>query len=89
MGPILYMVAISHDVEGMSCEEFGRCVNSCLLCLFTAPAKASCFASPVATPWGYKASGRPYVQPMSSHIISNHLPASFPMAEKNVIEKQI
>jgi hypothetical protein len=38
MGPILDMVAIAHDVEGVSCEELGWCTNSCLLRLFTAPA---------------------------------------------------
>jgi hypothetical protein len=40
VGPILYMVVISHDVEGTSYEESGWHINSFLLCLFTVPAKS-------------------------------------------------
>jgi hypothetical protein len=50
MGPVLDTVAVSHDVEGMSCEELGWRINSCLLCLFTAPRRAHRFASSVVTP---------------------------------------
>jgi hypothetical protein len=39
MRPVLDMVVVSHDVEGASYEELGWHVNSCLLCLFTVPAK--------------------------------------------------
>jgi hypothetical protein len=65
VGPILDTTVISHDVEGASCEELVWCINSCLLHLFTAPARARCFASLVVTPRGYKAGSRPYVQPMA------------------------
>jgi hypothetical protein len=39
------------------------------------------FASSVVTPRGYKAAVAP-TQPTSSHMISHHPSASFPMAEK-------
>jgi hypothetical protein len=61
MGPILDMVAVSRDVEGVLCEELGWRVNSCLPCPFIVFVRACCFASSVVTPWGYKASGRPYM----------------------------
>jgi hypothetical protein len=41
MGPILDMVVISRDVEGALCEESRWCINSCLLPLFIAPARAA------------------------------------------------
>jgi hypothetical protein len=40
MGPILDMVVVSHDVEGMSYEELGWHVNLSLLRLFIVPARA-------------------------------------------------
>jgi hypothetical protein len=82
MGPILDIVVIFHDVEGASCEELGWRVKSCLLHLFTAPTRARRFASSIVTPHGYQAGGHPCAQPMSSRMISHHLMASFPMAEK-------
>jgi hypothetical protein len=60
MGPILDMVAISHEVEGVSWEELGWRVNSCLLHPFTTSVRAHHFASLVVTPQGYKASSHPY-----------------------------
>jgi hypothetical protein len=56
--------------------------NSCLLHLFTVPARAHRFASLVVTSWGYKAGGRSCVQPTSSCMIFHPLLASFPTAEK-------
>jgi hypothetical protein len=44
VGSILDMVVVSWDVEGTSCKELGWHINSCLLCLFTALARAHCFA---------------------------------------------
>jgi hypothetical protein len=82
MGPILDMVAISRDVEGTSCEEMGWHINSCLLHLFTTPARALRFASSVVTLWGYKYGSHPCVQPPSSCMISHRLPASFSTTEK-------
>jgi hypothetical protein len=88
MGPILDMIVVSHDVEGVSCEELGWHVNSCLLGHFTAPARARRFASSVVTPRGYKAGGRSYVQHTSSHMISHRLLASFPTTEKKERERE-
>jgi hypothetical protein len=82
MGPILDMVVVSHDVEGVSCDELGWRVNSCLLRLFSVFAGARRFASSVVTPQGYKARGCSCTQPTSSYMISHRLPTSFPMAEK-------
>jgi hypothetical protein len=45
--PILDTVAISLDVEGRSYEALGWCINSCLLHLFTALARAHQLASSV------------------------------------------
>jgi phosphoribosyl-dephospho-CoA transferase len=50
VGPVLDIVVISHDVESLSDDEFGWRVNSCLLCLFTSPARAHHFVSSVVTP---------------------------------------
>jgi hypothetical protein len=76
--PILNTVVISHDVEGVSCEDVGWCINSCLLRLFTVPAGAHRFASLIVTPWGYKAGDRSCAQPTSPRTISHRLPTSFP-----------
>jgi hypothetical protein len=78
VGPILDTVSISHNVEGTSFEELGRCINSCLLHLFTTHVRVRHCASSVVTPRGYKASCHPYAQPISSRMISYRLPASFP-----------
>jgi hypothetical protein len=51
VGLVLYTVAVSRDVEGVSCEDLGWCVNSCLLHIFTAPATVCHFASSVVKPW--------------------------------------
>jgi hypothetical protein len=58
--PVLDLVAISCDVEGASCEELGWHVNPCLLCLFTAPARAHRFTTSGATPQGNKVGSRSY-----------------------------
>jgi hypothetical protein len=58
VGPNLDMVPVSHNVEGVSCEELGWHVNSCLLRIFIAPTGAHRFASLIVTPQGYKAGGR-------------------------------
>jgi hypothetical protein len=79
---ILDIVVVSHNVEGASYEESRWHANSFLLHLFTVSAKTCCFASSVVTPRGYKADDCSCVQPMSSHMISHHLPAFFPEAEK-------
>jgi hypothetical protein len=47
MRPVLDTVDVSHDEEGVSYEELGWRTNSCLLCLFTAPARTRFFASSV------------------------------------------
>jgi hypothetical protein len=82
MGPILDIVATSYDVEGALYGESEWHVNSFLLHLFTSLAKRHRFASSVVTPWGYKAGGCSYAQPMFSHTISHYLLTSFPTAEK-------
>jgi hypothetical protein len=82
MGLILDMVVVSRDVEGVSCEELGWHINSFLLDLFTTLVEPCCFASLVATLWGYRAGRRSCVQPTSSRMISHRLPASSPTAEK-------
>jgi hypothetical protein len=53
------------------------------------PVEPSRFASSVVTPQGYKAGVGAPVQPTSYHMISHHSSASFPMAKKKKIEKQI
>jgi hypothetical protein len=40
------------------------------------------------TPRDYKAGGHPYVQPMSSHMISHSLLASFPMRLKGKRDRE-
>jgi hypothetical protein len=57
--------------------------------IFTMPVEPSRFSSLVVTPRGSKAGVVAPVQPTSSHTISYHSSASFPMAEKEEIEKQI
>jgi hypothetical protein len=74
LGPILDMVAVSCNVEGASFDKLGWHINSCLIHLFTAPARAGHFASLVVTPQGYKASGHHCTQPTSSCMISHHSP---------------
>jgi hypothetical protein len=59
MGPILDTVVISHDVEGVSCEELGWHINSCLLCLFVVPTRAQHLASSVVTPRAIKLMAAP------------------------------
>jgi hypothetical protein len=61
MGPILNMVDISCNVEGVSCEELGWPVNLCLLRPFTAPIRAYHFASSVVTLWAIKLAATPCV----------------------------
>jgi hypothetical protein len=60
LGPILDTVAVSCNVEGASFDKLGWHINSCLLHLFTAPARARRFASSDVTLRGYKAGSRPY-----------------------------
>jgi hypothetical protein len=87
--PILDTVAISLDVEGRSCDALGWRVNSCLLHLFTALARPHRFASSVVMRQGYKAGGCSCAQHMSSHMISHHFPASFPVAKKKETSRNI
>jgi hypothetical protein len=90
LGSVLDTVAISHDVNDTSCEELMWHVKSCLLHIFTAPARARRFASSIVTLRGYKVGKCPCTQPTSSHMISHYLPASFHTAEKERdIKKQI
>jgi hypothetical protein len=56
---------------------------------FTAPVEPSRFTSSVITPQSYKVGMVAPTQPTSSHMTSHHSSASFPMAEKRKIEKQI
>jgi hypothetical protein len=82
MRPILDTIAVFHDVDGVSYEELGWCINSFILCLFTVPTKPCHFASLVVTPRCYKAGGRSYAQPPSARMMSPCFPFSFPMTEK-------
>jgi hypothetical protein len=66
-----------HIVRGV-----GWHTNSCLLHLFTVPARARRFASSVVTSRGYKTGGRSCAQPTSSCMIFHPLLSSFPTAEK-------
>jgi hypothetical protein len=59
VGPILDTFTVSDDVVVMSCEELERCVNMGLVCHFTTPVRARCFASSVVTLRGYKVGGCP------------------------------
>jgi hypothetical protein len=72
MGPILDMIAVTHEVVGTLWEELGWRVNTCLLCLYV----------PDALP-----PRSPLREPMSSRTTSYCLLASFPMAEKKEIDK--
>jgi hypothetical protein len=58
MGPILDIIAISHDVAGVPSEELGCHVNMCLMYHFTALVRVCHFACSVVTPRGYKVGGR-------------------------------
>jgi hypothetical protein len=78
VGPILDMVAVSHDVDGALYEEMGCSMNSCVVHLFTMPARTRRFASSIVPLRVYKACDHPSVQPTFSRMISHHLPASFP-----------
>jgi hypothetical protein len=64
-------------------------IRSFLLCLFTAPAEPSRFASLVVTPRGYKAGVVAHIQPTSSRTISHHSSASFPLAKKKEENREI
>jgi hypothetical protein len=48
--PVLDMISTSHDVEGALYEELGWRINSCVLRIFIAPARAHRFASTIVTP---------------------------------------
>jgi hypothetical protein len=63
--------------------------NIILTYLFITPAEPDRFASSVVAPQAIKWAVTP-TQPTYSHMISHHLPASFPTAKKKEeIEKQI